>query len=153
MDFRPENPSVSSIQGQLLRLSERRQVAIYRREDRLWVADFIDGHGELIDATTWFRFNCGTLATTHARRRMVRESAIPISSQLVAKIERLHCPVNVNKGGAMVALAGAIATHRSRSRLARILCKLFGRRPTLQADLLEGGMPREDRQMHRSGAT
>ena len=68
-----------------------------------------------MDATTWFRFNCGTLATTHAQRRMVRESAIPISSQLVAKIERLHC-----------AVAAA---------------------PT------NGGVPRVDPKMNRSGAT
>jgi hypothetical protein len=33
------------IQGQLLRLSERREVAIYLRNDTLWIADFIDGHG------------------------------------------------------------------------------------------------------------
>ena len=115
MDIRPENTPVSAIQGQLLRLSARRQVAIYRREDTLWVADFIDGQGELMDATTWFRFNCGTLATTHAQRRMVSESAIPISSQLVAKIERLHC-----------AVAAA---------------------PT------NGGVPRVDPKMNRSGAT
>jgi hypothetical protein len=54
------------------------------------VADFIDGHGELVDAATWFRFHCGTSAKGHARRRMVLESAIPLSAQLVARIEYLH---------------------------------------------------------------
>jgi hypothetical protein len=59
---------VDSIQGQFLRLSERREVAIYLRRGVLWVADFVDGHGELIDPRTWFRFNCGGLATRQARR-------------------------------------------------------------------------------------
>jgi hypothetical protein len=78
------------IQGQLLRLGTRREVAIYLRDGRLWVADFIDGDGELVDAVTWFRFNCATTATTHARRRMVLESAFPLSDELVARIETLH---------------------------------------------------------------
>ena len=82
------------IQGQLLRLSERREVAIYLRDGTLWVADFIDGDGELVEAKAWFRFNCGTHATYHARRRMVREAAIPISGKLIAKIERLHQPID-----------------------------------------------------------
>jgi hypothetical protein len=84
-----ENRS-AAIQGQLLRVSERREVWIYLRKDALWVADFIDGNGALIDATTWFRFNCGTSATSYARRRMVLESAVPLSTQLVARIEGLH---------------------------------------------------------------
>jgi hypothetical protein len=82
------------IQGQLLRLSERREVAIYLRDGTLWVADFIDGDGELVEAKTWFRFNCGAHATYQARRRMVHEAAIPISGKLVAKIEQLHQPID-----------------------------------------------------------
>jgi hypothetical protein len=78
------------VQGQLLRLSARREVAIYLREGALWVADFIDGHGALIDPITWFRFNCGGLSTARARLRMVRESAMPLSVELLARIERLH---------------------------------------------------------------
>jgi hypothetical protein len=89
MDVSDENRS-AAIQGQLLRVSERREVAIYLRKDTLWVADFIDGHGALIDAATWFRFNCGMPATSYARRRMVFESTIPLSAQLVARIEYLH---------------------------------------------------------------
>jgi hypothetical protein len=90
------NTSTTAIQGQLLRVSERREVWIYLRKDALWVADFIDGHGALIDATTWFRFNCGTPATSYARRRMVLESAVPLSTHLVARIESLHRSVAAN---------------------------------------------------------
>jgi len=42
MDTNPESESAISVQGQLLRLSERREVAIYLRKDALWIADFID---------------------------------------------------------------------------------------------------------------
>jgi hypothetical protein len=79
-----------SIQGQLLRLSTHRTVALYLRQRSLWVADFIDGQGALVDATTWFRFNCGSLANSHALRRMTLESAIPLSADLVERIQGLH---------------------------------------------------------------
>lgn len=88
------------IQGQLLRLSERREVAIYLRDGTLWVADFIDGDGELVEAKTWFRFNCGAPATYHARRRMVREAAIPLSGELIARIEHLHRTIEDVKSSA-----------------------------------------------------
>jgi hypothetical protein len=107
-----------SIQGQILRRSERREVAIFLRDRVLWVADFIDGQGELIDAPTWFRFNCGELSSSHARRRMVLESAIPLSEDLVERIERLPLPGSGPKRGAMVRLAEALSARLSRSRLA-----------------------------------
>lgn len=78
------------IQGQLLRLSERREVAIYLRGGKLWVADFVDEHGELFDPITWFRFNCGAPLSRQAERRVVLESAFPLSPELAARIERLH---------------------------------------------------------------
>src|SRR5258705_12100239 len=55
-----ENARVSSpLQGQVLRHSGRREVALFLRDDALGVADFVDGQGELIDAVAWIRFNCG----------------------------------------------------------------------------------------------
>jgi hypothetical protein len=82
----------STIQGQLLRRSERHEVAIYLRDGTLWIADFIDGVGELMEPAAWFRFNCGTLRARRAHRRMLLESAIPLSAELAARIERLHGP-------------------------------------------------------------
>lgn len=112
---RPEAQRVHAIQGQLLRQSERREVAIFLRDGALWVADFIDGQGELIDAITWFRFNCGSLSTWHARRRMVLESAIPLPEELVERIERLGRPATALKGNVLVRLIGAITAHRKRN--------------------------------------
>lgn len=92
MSTYPGPDAAHTIQGQLLRHNERREVAIFLHDGSLWVADFIDGHGQLIDAATWFRFNCGALTSAPARRRMVLESAVPLSAALVAKIERLPWP-------------------------------------------------------------
>jgi hypothetical protein len=90
MALDPNNPAPCAVQGQILRLSERRETAIYLRDGKLWVADFIDGRGELIDAATWFRFNCGSRASPHARRRMAIDSAIPLYEQLEKRIDVLH---------------------------------------------------------------
>jgi hypothetical protein len=88
MDRADKSPT---IQGQLLRRSERREVAIYLRDGKLWIADFIDGVGELIEPAAWFRFNCGTPWARRAHRRMLFESAVPLSADLASRIERLHC--------------------------------------------------------------
>ena len=86
------------IQGQLLRQNKRREVAIFLRDGVLWVADFIDGQGELVEATTWFRFNCATPLATHARWRMAVESATPLSEDLVQRIECLCSePITVGR--------------------------------------------------------
>ena len=90
MNIHHHRGTASPIQGQLLRLSERREVAIFLRDGALWVADFVDGRGEIIDAITWFRFHCAALSTAQARHRMVMESALPLSEDLVARIESLQ---------------------------------------------------------------
>ena len=96
-------------------------------EGALWVADFIDGEGKIIDATTWFRFNCGALSSPHARRRMVLESAVPLSPELIARIGRLHGFAGTRKRGAMVRLLELVA-HRARGRVAATTARLLGRR-------------------------
>jgi hypothetical protein len=83
-----ERERSSPLQGQVLRRSERREVALFLLDDSLWVADFVDGKGEVVDAATWMRFNCGA-ASAQARRRMALESAFPLSDELVARIEEL----------------------------------------------------------------
>jgi hypothetical protein len=123
-----------SIQGQLLRQSERREVAIFLRHGVLWVADFIDGEGKLIDATTWFRFNCGALSSPHARRRMVLESAIPLSAQLIARIGRLHEPATMRKRGIVGWLLEAVASRQRQERLEAMVAWLLARRRTHQDD-------------------
>jgi len=80
----------SPIQGQILRLSRYRVVAIYLRDGAIGVADFIDGEGALVDVGTWIRFNCATTANAPALQRMALESAVPLSAEQVRSIEALH---------------------------------------------------------------
>ena len=80
----------SAIQGQMLRRSARREVAIYLHAGALWVADFIDGDGHIVDAATWIRFNCGSASTYHACRRMICEAAFPVSRDLSQRIQQMH---------------------------------------------------------------
>jgi hypothetical protein len=86
-----------TIQGQILRRSERRETAIYLRDGRLWVADFVDGHGQLVDAESWLRFNCAG-ASAQARWRMGLESASPVSNELAQRIEALHRAIAAKRG-------------------------------------------------------
>jgi hypothetical protein len=76
----------NSITGQVLRLSERREAVLFLYQDTLWVADFVDGEGELMDAGTWVRFNCGGTWPGPAHQRMVHESAQPLSEALAMRI-------------------------------------------------------------------
>jgi hypothetical protein len=89
MLYRNDELRGGRIQGQLLRLNERRVAAIFLRDGALWIADFIDGHGELVESSTWFRFNCAAPTSTQARRRMVLEAGMPLTAEIVERIERL----------------------------------------------------------------
>jgi hypothetical protein len=80
----------SRIQGQILRRSAHREVALYLRNGEPWIADFVDGKGMLVPVATWLRFNCPAQGGEHARARMVRECAIPLSPDLASRIEALH---------------------------------------------------------------
>jgi hypothetical protein len=119
------------IQGQMLRLSKLHAVAIYLRDGRVWVADFIDGQGTLIDATTWFRFNCGTLANSHALRRMALESAMPLSQEIVDHIEALHRATVTQNRRPLDRLVEAIANLQQRL-LAAVEAHRVRRRRTQQ---------------------
>lgn len=127
MNIDSEPGFARSIQGQLLRHNERREVAIFLRDGALWIADFIDGEGKLVDATTWFRFNCGALSSPHARRRMVLEAAVPLSPELVARIECLHGPATTRKRGVVVRLIDAVTARRTRFHIAAMVTRLFRR--------------------------
>lgn len=125
MERESERGPTRPIQGQLLRLNTHHTVAIYLRQGAIWVAEFIDGHGVLVDANTWFRFNCGTLANSHALRRMALESAIPLSAELVEQIEALHRPAVVKRGRALGQLVEVITEHLPSGRWATMLARRF----------------------------
>ena len=49
MNLRPEPRRTRCIQGQLLRVSERREAAIFLRDGSLWVADFKSSGGLMMN--------------------------------------------------------------------------------------------------------
>ena len=123
-----------SVQGQLLRRSERREVAIFLRDGALWVADFIDGNGQLIDATTWFRFNCGALESPHARHRMLHESATPLSADLVHRIEQLCSASTTPHRGPIARLIDAFVKRRPNGNAASTFRKRHRGEPPSRID-------------------
>jgi hypothetical protein len=126
--MRAARPS-GSIQGQLLRMSEHRAVAIYLREGSTWVADFVDGHGVLVDVDTWFRFNCGSLANPYAARRIALESALPLPAELIARIEALHRATEPLRTRTPVRWMNAIFALLPRGRMAMVIAgRLLARR-------------------------
>jgi hypothetical protein len=105
MLYRNDERRGSRIQGQVLRLNERRVVVIFLRDGALWIADFIDGHGELVESSTWFRFNCAAPTSTQARRRMILEAGMPLTAELVERIEcLLAAPAGEARGGGRAAV-------------------------------------------------
>jgi hypothetical protein len=128
MESKSELRRSGRIQGQMLRLSEHHAVAIYLWDGAMWIADFVDGQGALVDANTWFRFHCGTLANSHALRRMALESAIPISPELSQRIEALHIEAVAREGQDPVGLFKAFITRLRPGRLATLLASRFRQR-------------------------
>jgi len=90
MDNHPAEKSASIVQGQFMRLSERHAIAVYLRDGTRWVAEFNDGHIELMDATTWFGFHAGTLRYSHAHRAAALRSATALPKEVLEMIECLH---------------------------------------------------------------
>src|SRR5450631_536394 len=132
MESKFENRVPGHIQGQMLRLSGHHAVAIYLRDGAMWIADFVDGQGTLVDANTWFRFNCGTLANSHALRRMALESAIPLSAALIERIEALHRAATTQRSRELIRLVEAVAAQLPRGRLVTLVACRFRRRSSRQ---------------------
>jgi len=90
MSMSTNAPLNRRVQGQLLQLGKQHEIAIYLRNGERWVAEFRDGHAELIDASTWFRFLTGPLRSSHRHRAAALESATELTPAVLEKIERLH---------------------------------------------------------------
>ena len=78
------------VNGQLLHLSERHQIAIYSRNDVAWVAELSDGGDQLTDATTWFHFHAGVLRHSHAARAAAIATSAALTPGVQARAQRLH---------------------------------------------------------------
>ena len=117
---------VRALQGQLLRHSERREVAIFLRDGVLWVADFIDARGhprrcrDLVLGSTAVRRGRRTHAGGWCSSRQFL-----FPTKLVARIGRLPAPRFARGRGASVR-AWRVAA--SRGRVEATIARLLGRR-------------------------
>ena len=130
MNGNANNIAVTTIQGQLLRIDDHHEIAIHTRNGRAWVADFVNGHGELMDATTWFRSHCGVFAVSHAWRRIALQTATPLSEEVVARIEALHKREESARGHPIAPPAAGFSGSRVFRRVAILVAEIFGRRET-----------------------
>ena len=89
MNTNQEPNDIASIQGNLLRLSERREIAIYLRDGAAWVADFNNGLGTLYIASAWYSMGGGRVLA-HAQRRGEVETVSPLPEEVARRIESLH---------------------------------------------------------------
>ena len=89
MTTTPQAISTRAVQGSLLRLSERQEVAIYLREGAGWVADFHDGRATLHSVSEWHGSGSGRMLV-HAQRRDAVETISPLPDEVVQRIESLH---------------------------------------------------------------
>ena len=89
MNTTREYASATPIEGNLLRLGERREVAIYLREGVAWVAEFNNGRATLHSVSEWHSSGSGR-ALVHAQRRGEVEIISPLPEAVVQRIEALH---------------------------------------------------------------
>ena len=78
-----------SISGHMIALGAGHSIAIYERNRECYVAEFRDGGGSLEYAGSWFRSNAGALRCLRGRTAL--QSFMPLSPEMLHKIERLHC--------------------------------------------------------------
>jgi len=81
--------TASSVYGHVIDLGVGHSIAIYERNGASWVAEFRDGHGEIMYAGAWFRLNSGGLRYCHNHRPALQRS-MPLTLEVLETIERLH---------------------------------------------------------------
>jgi len=125
MNTNRERNGTHPLHGSLLRIGERRELAIYLRDGTAWVADFKGGHGEVSAAGAWFALN----QDRWALRRAALDAITPLPADIVQRIENLHR--HMERPSVDLALPRALVTLVAglRGRLARLLRPRFGPRP------------------------
>lgn len=78
------------LSGHMIDLGAEHSIAIYVRNGVCWVAEFRYGRGEFTCASEWFRFHAGALRYCHNRRAAALKSAMPLTLEMLHRIERLH---------------------------------------------------------------
>ena len=115
MNGNPGRNEAAVENGNLLRLGETRELAIYRRDGVAWIADFGGVRGELFTAGEWFALNGGRASLLR------RAEPEPLPADVIERIERLHS----TDGQAPLPALGA----RFADRLARFFHEFSCRTP------------------------
>lgn len=89
MNSNRQRNDVPPLQGNLLRLSGQREIAIYLRDGAAWVADFNNGRAALHSAGGWYDTGNGRMLA-HAQRRGEVETISPLPDEVIPRIEALH---------------------------------------------------------------
>ncbi len=104
--------SAHSIDGYMIALDAGQSIAIYERHGESYVADFRHGCGKFEYAHTWFRFHAQVLRYCRSRRA-VDHSSMPLTAEMVEKIERLHAESEARQE-TMLALPRTVAAAMQR---------------------------------------
>lgn len=109
MNTQRENPPFSTISGTMLKLGAGDRIAIYRWDDRCWVARFRDGGGELSDASAWFRVHATLLRSCRVGPVAAIETLTPLTPEVIDEISHLHRRTDAKCASQLGALIAATA--------------------------------------------
>lgn len=123
MNTNQEQNGASRLNGNLLRLSDQREIAIYLRDNMAWVAEFNNGRANVSTASHWFSANRGG----RVLRQMDLTSIVPLPDDVMEQIERLH--QWLAQAGRHPATSSETATVvvRFRSRLVKLLRSILSK--------------------------
>jgi len=127
MNTNQEQNGASRLNGNLLRLGDQREIAIYLRDNMAWVAEFNNGRASVSTASHWFSVNQGGRVLRH----MELASIVPLPDDVMERIERLH--QYLAQAGRHPATSSETATvvARFRSRLMKLLRSILSKRSAL----------------------
>jgi hypothetical protein len=130
MNTNSERNGTDPLHGSLLRIGERREIAIYLRDGTAWVTDFKHGHGVVSTAGAWFALN----QDRWALRRATLDAITPLPADIVQRIENLHRRMAQPSVGPALPRALVTLVGEFRGRLARLYHALLGPRPAHPLD-------------------
>jgi len=123
MNTNQEQNGASRLNGNLLRLGDQREIAIYLRDNMAWVAEFNNGRVSVSTASHWFSVNQGGRVLRH----MDLASITPLPDDVMERIERLH--QRLAQAGLHAATSSETATvvARFHSRLMKLLRSILSK--------------------------
>jgi len=99
-----------SIYGHMITLGVDHSIAIYERNRECYVAEFRDGGATLEYAGSWFRFHGGALRCYSGRA--VLWSFMPLTPEILEKVERLHADSDARQERALALPRAVVAAAR-----------------------------------------